>query len=197
MNPTVQPVLYKWFTLTPGGLSLTTAFLPPSSSVWPEADGGPQRHPAPLQDRGGVPGPPRQLALAGQPAAGRGADVWGGAGGVLKLEQARYRERSLRRCYTSPDASTTTSAWGVCVCFDSLCTFSLRCSLAPIPFSSPSSLLVFSSLLSALLRCFLFSFLPSDACRTEPMPKILPLVCLGLFPSLPPSRSLLSLPLVL
>ena len=121
----------------------------------------------------------------------------GGAGGVLKLEQARYRERSLRRCYTSPDASTTTSAWGVCVCFDSLCTFSLRCSLAPIPFSSPSSLLVFSSLLSALLRCFLFSFLPSDACRTEPMPKILPLVCLGLFPSLPPSRSLLSLPLVL
>ena len=98
MNPTVQPVLYKWFTLTPGGLSLTTAFLPPSSSVWPEADGGPQRHPAPLQDRGGVPGPPRQLALAGQPAAGRGADVWGGAGGQLLGGHRGALLRRVRVC---------------------------------------------------------------------------------------------------
>lgn len=53
----------------------------PSSSVWPEMVHGAERHTASLSNRGGLSCPSRQLALAGQPAAGWWTDVWRGPGG--------------------------------------------------------------------------------------------------------------------
>lgn len=71
--------------------SLNAAFLPPltavcpcpSSSVWSEAVRCAKQHPASLQDRGRLSCTAGQLALAGQPAAGRWSDVRRCLGGEL------------------------------------------------------------------------------------------------------------------
>lgn len=54
-----------------------------SSSVWSEGLHCAKHHAAPLQDCGGFSCSSRQLALAGEPAAGWWADVWRGSSGQL------------------------------------------------------------------------------------------------------------------
>lgn len=62
---------------------ITSACLCASRTVWSEVVHGVKLHPASFQDCGRFPCFSRQLALVGQPAAGRWSDVWGGVGGQL------------------------------------------------------------------------------------------------------------------
>lgn len=62
--------------------------------MWSEAVRCAEQHPASLQDRGRLSCAAGQLALAGQPAAGRRSDVRRGPGGKLL---GRHRRSLFRR----------------------------------------------------------------------------------------------------